>query len=125
ESGRRVPRHGCRLELLDHVEVAEVDAVVAAHGESHRPDGSGGQAEMDLQLNTFSGTNVRRSGSVWPSATSRPPASCARTGPGPHPQRTSLRATAWGPGWKSSTVTARTSTSRAGGRGASPSRASL
>src|SRR5579872_244274 len=66
----------------DDVEVAEVHAVVAADREGDRPYVIGRKPEMCLQLRTFSGTKVRRNGSVWPSATRRPWESCARTRPG-------------------------------------------
>ena len=61
--------------VADHVEVSEVDAVIAPDGERDRPYLAGGKPEVNLQLSTFSGTKVRRSGSVWPSAMSRPAAS--------------------------------------------------
>src|SRR5712692_8191949 len=69
--------------LPDHLGMAEMHAVEAADRERNAADRARGQPEMYLQLSTFSGTNVRRSGSVWPSATSRPAESWARTRPGP------------------------------------------
>jgi hypothetical protein len=79
-------QRGCRSSLprridraTDDVEVAEVDAVEAADGQRNGADRLARQSNVNLgfaaQLSTFSGTNVRRSGSVWPSATRRPPAS--------------------------------------------------
>jgi hypothetical protein len=44
--------------------VAEVHTVEAADGEGDRADRARGQPEMYFQLSTFSGTKVRRSGSV-------------------------------------------------------------
>ena len=61
--------------VTDDVQVTAVHAVEAADGERDRADVGGRESEVDPQVNTFSGTNVRRSGSVWPSATSRPSAS--------------------------------------------------
>ena len=62
------PAHG----TTDDVEMSEVNAVKAADRQGHGPDRFRGQPKMDLQLSTFSGTNVLRNGSVWPSATSVP-----------------------------------------------------
>src|SRR5438270_5388642 len=74
--------------VFDHVEVAEMHSVEAANRQRHPADRTCWQSKMDLQLSTFSGTKVRRRGSVWPSAMSRPSASCARTSPGPGSGRT-------------------------------------
>src|SRR5712691_12812150 len=69
--------------VTDHLCVAEMHAVEAADGNDDRADRARGQPEMHFQVRTFSGTKVRRSGSVCPRATRRPPESWARTGPGP------------------------------------------
>src|SRR5260370_7679940 len=79
---------GTANRVPDYVEMAEVDPIEAADRQRHRSDWRSGKSEMDLQLSTFFGTKVRRSGSVCPSAISRPPPSCARTGPGPAPWST-------------------------------------
>jgi hypothetical protein len=55
--------------------MTDVNAVEAADGEGHRSDRARGEPKMYFQDSTFSGTKVRRSGSAWPRATSRPPAS--------------------------------------------------
>ena len=44
--------------------MSEVDAVEAADRERDGPNGFRRQPYVNLQLSTFSGTNVRRSGSV-------------------------------------------------------------
>src|SRR6267143_1118779 len=74
---------GRRHRPPDHIHMAEMHAVEASDGQSSGADRARGEPEMNLQLRTFSGTKVRRRGSVWPRATSRPTASCARIGPGP------------------------------------------
>ena len=51
-------------QALEDLLVAKVDAVEAADGDGDTADGAGGQAQVGLQLSTFSGTKVRRSGSV-------------------------------------------------------------
>src|SRR5437868_8606089 len=96
EGGRGMLGRGRVLKVPDHVEVAEVHAVEAADRERDRPDRLLREPDVDLQistldpllwvaglcsrfsgklrrfqLSTFSGTNVRRKGSAWPSATSR------------------------------------------------------
>src|SRR2546427_805733 len=50
--------------LADHVDMAKMDSVKAAHRQRHGPDRAGRQPQVNLQLSTFSGTNVLRSGSV-------------------------------------------------------------
>ena len=50
--------------VADHVDVAEMDPVEAADCQRHRSDRTGGQSQMNLQLSTFSGTNVLRNGSA-------------------------------------------------------------
>jgi len=60
------------LQVPDNVDVAEVHAIEAADRQHDGTDRFRRQTDVDLQLSTFSGTKVRRSGSVWPSATSRP-----------------------------------------------------
>ena len=65
--------------VLDNVAVPAMHAVEAADGQSDRTNVARREPEMDLQLSTFSGTKVLRSGSVWPSATSFPSQSWART----------------------------------------------
>src|SRR5260370_32273806 len=82
-------QHGFVLHLgrraygvADHVEMTEMHSVEAADGKGHTSDRTCRKPEMNLQLNTFSGTKVRRSGSVCPRATSLPCASWARTSPG-------------------------------------------
>src|SRR5260370_32445364 len=72
----------CAHGVADHVEMTEVHSVEAADGKRHTSDRTRRQPEMNLQLNTFSGTKVRRSGSVCPRATSLPCASWARVSPG-------------------------------------------
>src|SRR5206468_3283232 len=77
ELARRVDR------IVDDIGVAEMDPIEAANCQRDGPDRIRRETDMDLQLSTFSGTNVRRSGSVCPRATRRPSVSCARRGPGP------------------------------------------
>src|SRR5205807_6816529 len=80
----------------DDFGMAKVDAVEAADCDGDPTDVADGQPQVCLETprnrrlrrdcagtpwsqdNTFAGTNVRRSGSVWPCAINRPPASCAR-----------------------------------------------
>src|SRR5205823_5038368 len=94
QGGRGTAFSGRRDGALEHVKVAHMHAVVAADGDGDRTDRAFGKPKVSLQLNTFSGTNVRRSGSVWPSATRRPPESWARSWPGPGSGRT-LTARPW------------------------------
>jgi hypothetical protein len=61
--------------VLDDVDVTQVHPVEASDRKRHRPNRARREPEMYLQVSTFSGTNVRRSGSAWPSATRRPPES--------------------------------------------------
>src|ERR1700737_328312 len=58
--------------LREHCRVTEVHAVEASDGHRDGADRARREPEMYPQLSTFSGTNVRRSGSVWPRATRRP-----------------------------------------------------
>ena len=83
ESGSGARLRSGRDCAADDVGMAEMHAVEAADGDGDRTDVADRQPEVCLQDNTFSGTKVRRSGSVWPSAISLPPASCARSRPGP------------------------------------------
>src|SRR5229473_2549071 len=84
DQGRlRLLAGGRSHRLIDHLGMAEMDAVETADGERNGADRARWQPEVNLQLRTFSGTKVRRSGSVWPSATRRPVKSWARMGPGP------------------------------------------
>ena len=50
--------------MSNDIEVSEVHAVVAADCQCDGPDWNCREAEVRLQLRTFSGTKVRRSGSV-------------------------------------------------------------
>jgi hypothetical protein len=64
-----------RDDVPDHVDMTQVHPVEAADRQRRGPNRTRGQSKVDLQLSTFSGTNVRRSGSACPSATRRPPVS--------------------------------------------------
>jgi hypothetical protein len=44
--------------------MAEMDSVETSNSERHGSDRTRGEPKVDLQFNTFSGTKVRRSGSV-------------------------------------------------------------
>src|ERR1700682_4594702 len=59
----------------DDINGTKMHAVEAADGDGRGSDRARREPQMDLQVSTFSGTNVLRSGSRWPSATRRPPAS--------------------------------------------------
>jgi hypothetical protein len=50
--------------MANHVDVTEMDPVEAADRERNGPDRTGRKTQMDLQLSTFSGTNVLRNGSA-------------------------------------------------------------
>ena len=50
--------------MAHYVDVAEMNTVEAADRERNGPDRTGRKTQMDLQLSTFSGTNVLRNGSA-------------------------------------------------------------
>jgi hypothetical protein len=47
----------------DDIDMTEMHAVKAADGDGRGSDGARREPHMDLQVSTFSGTKVRRSGS--------------------------------------------------------------
>ena len=55
---------GCSDDATNHVCVTEVDAVEAPHRDRHGTNRARRQPSMNLQVRTFSGTKVRRRGSV-------------------------------------------------------------
>jgi hypothetical protein len=64
ERGGRPLGEGEVFESPDDLEVTKVDTVVAPYSQRDRPDRLGRKSDMNFQLRTFSGTKVRRSGSV-------------------------------------------------------------
>ena len=78
EAAVNAERYGTSLSEIKALSLGTGSVVLplaqGAPGDFHvdRPDRRGWESVVDLQLSTFSGTNVRRNGSVWPSAISRP-----------------------------------------------------
>ena len=72
QSRHRVFRGGGVLEVPDDLDVAAMYAVEAADRQNDGADGFRREPNIYLQRSTFSGTNVLRKGSAWPSATRRP-----------------------------------------------------